>query len=363
MRKHALNTLCSGVVTPGAALLLCACASLPDPLPEANQAHVVDTAATTATAQREAHDAPQWVQVWVDEFDGDALDRSRWSPEEACWGGGNNERQCYTDRPDNIRVADGLLHLMAKPEVFTGPLYSDARPDRGTETRRQEYTSGKVRTRGLASWRYGRFSARLKLPAGQGAWPAFWMMPAQSVYGRWPLSGELDIMEAVNLAEPCADCPGGEEQRTSAALHFGDTAPDNTYLFAHADGTRRPGPSEEWRVYSVEWAEGVIQWFVDGEMFFRLESDDWNTVAPNAAGRAHAPFDEPFYLILNLAVGGNLPERSNGAGFDPASFPAALLVDWVRVEQCAGDEDTGRACLSDKTWTGTPKGPWEVQAR
>lgn len=307
--------------------------------------------------------SPQWQTVWQDDFDGAVLDRTKWAPESSCWGGGNNERQCYTDRDENIRVEGGYLRLIAQAETFTGPMFPKGMRGAPGGERTQEYTSGKVRTIGLADWKYGRFSARVRLPDGQGTWPAFWMMPADDVYGDWPLSGELDIMEAVNLGTPCEECPGGVERRTSGALHFGDLAPDNTYWFNKIEGDRVPGPSEEFRVYTVEWAEGVIQWMVDDKVFMRITSDDWYTGAPEAEGRAHAPFDQPFYLMLNLAVGGNLAEKSNGGGFEPASFPAEMVVDWVRVEQCAGDRETGRACLSQQDWDGEPMGPWETQAR
>lgn len=105
-----------------------------------------------------------------------------------------------------------------------------------------------------------------------------------------------------------------------------------------------------------------MQWFVDGKIFMRIESDAWFTTAPEADGRPYAPFDQPFYLMMNLAVGGNLAENKNGAGFNPGSFPAELQVDWVRVEQCAGDP-TGRACMTLTDWDGEPHGPWETQAR
>jgi beta-glucanase (GH16 family) len=309
-----------------------------------------------------ADEASGWRVVWADEFDGDALDRTKWSPEEACWGGGNNERQCYTDRAANIRVENGMLRLIAKRERFTGPMYPDALEHLGAERKFRWYTSGKVRTRGLAAWKYGRISARMKLPAGQGTWPAFWMMPEADLYGPWPLSGELDIMEAVNLETLCADCPGGVERRTSGAVHFGAPQPENTYLFGKTVGADTPGPSEEWRVYSVEWAEGVIQWFVDDQIFLRVTSDQWFTTSPQAEGRPYAPFDQPFHVMFNLAVGGNLAEKSNKGGFDPKSFPSELLVDWVRVEQCA-DDVTGRSCLSKQDWSGKPQGPWETMAR
>jgi beta-glucanase (GH16 family) len=303
-----------------------------------------------------------WETVWIDEFDGDELDRTKWKPEESCWGGGNNERQCYTDRPENVSFQDGILYLQAQEEEFTGPNLPEGLWGAPDGERTQAYTSGKIRTRGLASWQYGRFSARLKLPEGQGTWPAFWMMSADDTYGPWPLSGEIDIMEAVNLETPCSECPGGIERRTSGALHFGDAIPNNTYLYLNREVEDEVGPSNEWRVYTVEWAQDAMQWFVDGEIFMRIESDDWFTKAPEANGRPYAPFDQPFYMMLNLAVGGNLAEKKNGGGFDPDAFPTALLVDWVKVEQCAGD-DTGRACMTSTNWSGTPKGPWETQAR
>nr|WP_305888936.1 glycoside hydrolase family 16 protein [Parvularcula maris] len=291
------------------------------------------------------------------------MDRSKWQPEISCWGGGNNERQCYTDRQRNIRVEDGALHLIAKRERFTGPTYPDELAYLGEGETTRRYTSGKVRTKGLASWKYGRFSARMKLPEGQGTWPAFWMMPESSVYGQWPLSGEIDIMEAVNLGTPCEECEAGIETRTSGALHFGDRAPDNTYLFLKADEMAEGTPADDWHVYTVEWAEDRIQWLVDGELFMRIDADEWHTASEEARGRSFAPFDQPFYLMLNYAVGGNLAEKSNDGGFDRKSFPSRLLIDWVRVEECRGDRESGKACLTDTEWNGKPQGPWETQAR
>ncbi|WOI52660.1 glycoside hydrolase family 16 protein [Parvularcula sp. LCG005] len=312
-----------------------------------------DTAAEDAAASE-----AEWQTVWADEFDGDALDRSKWAPEESCWGGGNFERQCYTGRDENIRVDDGMLILSARAEKFTGPIHPPELRQPGEGTVEKSYTSGKVRTKDLASWTYGRFSARMKLPEGQGTWPAFWMMPEGAEYGRWPLSGEIDIMEGVNLRTPCAECPGGTELRTIAALHFGELPPKNTYLATKTTGEDGIDPVADWHVYSVEWGQDRIQWFVDDTIFIRLEADDWFSAAENATGPG-APFDKPFYLMLNLAVGGLLPENENGEGFDPASIPADFQIDWVRVEQCKGDEETGMACLSDAPWAGSVRGPSE----
>lgn len=304
-----------------------------------------------------------WDTVFFDDFDGPELDRAKWKPEVSCWGGGNNERQCYTDRPENIQLKEGVLRLVGQKEEYTGPKFPEGMQGAPGGEQTKPYTSGKIRTRGLAAFKYGRVSARLRVPEGQGAWPAFWMMSADDVYGPWPLSGEIDIMEAINQETPCAECPGGVERRTSGALHFGGPVPDNTYLFMKTSGEREIGPSKEFRVYAIEWARDSIQWLMDGEVYMRVEHDDWYSDAPEAEGNAHAPFDQPFYMMLNLAVGGNLAEKFNGGGFDPSTFPAALEIDWVRVEQCREDPETGTPCLTDQAWDGEPEGPWEVQAR
>ena len=141
-----------------------------------------------------------WQLVWNDEFDGDAIDSSKWDWETNCWGGGNNELQCYTDRPENSFIRDGKLVIHAQPEEFTGP----AEPlEWGSNAgdRTLPYTSARLRTLGQGDWKYGRIEVRAKLPQGQGIWPAIWMLPTDWVYGGWAASGEMDIMEAVNLNE------------------------------------------------------------------------------------------------------------------------------------------------------------------
>ncbi len=286
-----------------------------------------------------------WGLVWADEFEGDVLDPERWEHEESCWGGGNEEHQCYTARTDNVQVVNGQLRLIARPERFTGPDRPHEHDMDGERTR--DYTSGKVRTRGLADWRYGRFAARMKLPGGQGVWPAFWMMPANDAYGSWPLSGEIDILEAINLGAACEECEGGRENRIHGALHYGALPPDNDH---HVRAARPPGgenPQDGFHVYAIEWGEGRIQWFVDDRLYLRIEAEDWFSAAEEAEGRPYAPFDQAFYLMFNLAVGGRWPEGENEGGVDPSAFPAEALVDWVRVHQCETDPETGRACMEE----------------
>ncbi len=286
-----------------------------------------------------------WELVWSDEFDGDALDRTKWTPEQSCWGGGNNERQCYTDRPENIAVQDGLLILKARKEGFSGP----ARPPEIAETPNpvltQEYTSGKVRTRGLNAWKYGRIEMRAKVPGGQGVWPAFWMMPNEDHYGGWALSGEIDIFEGFNLGAECEECDTGQQNRTVSALHFGGLWPNNLYI---DQWTRFPGddlPTDDFHVYSVEWAEGLIRFLVNDRVHLTVTADQWSTASELGEGNPNAPFDQPFYVMMNLAIGGAKIESTNEKGVASDAVPAQFEIDWVRVYQCSDDMAKGRACI------------------
>ncbi|QDH34479.1 glycoside hydrolase family 16 protein [Porphyrobacter sp. YT40] len=287
-----------------------------------------------------------WQLVWADEFEGEALDRSKWTPEESCWGGGNFERQCYTDRPDNIAVENGLLLLKAKKERFTGPARPPEIAEPGNPRLTQSHTSGKVRTIGKHAWRYGRIEVRAKVPPGQGTWPAVWMMPDDPAYGAWPRSGEIDILEAVNIGAKCKECEGGRgENRTISALHFGDFAPQNRYVDSRTALPTRALQSDDFHVYAVEWGEGLIRFLVDDRVHLTVTADQWSTAAPKAKGKPAAPFDQPFYIMADLAVGGRLSEENNAKGVAPSSFPAQFAIDWIRVYQCASDPETGRACM------------------
>jgi len=266
--------------------------------------------------------------VWADEFDGDELDRSKWTPELSCWGGGNNERQCYVDSQDTIWVQEGHLTIKALKQNHTAEEFPQDWPDRGAQVTK-EYISGKVRTKGHAQWKYGRFEARIKLSKGQSLWPAFWMLPEDNVYGGWPQSGEIDIMEAINLGAICQSCQNRAENRSSGALHFGETWPENRFLAKKR--TLTGAAVDDWHVYALDWREDKMTWSVDGEEFLVIEAKDWFTPSVGKAENAFAPFDQPFYLMLNLAVGGNLPDNKNEKAFNPDSFPAEMKVDWVRV--------------------------------
>lgn len=273
--------------------------------------------------------APQWQLVWADEFDGASLDRNRWVLAEDCWGGGNEERQCYTARPQNHRVKDGVLEIVAQREDFTGPAFPrDQRdnPQKAVAKREKPFTSARLSTQGKASWLYGKVQIRARLPQGQGTWPAIWMLPEDWAYGGWARSGEIDIMEAVNLGQPCEPCEGGSENRVLGTIHFGGEPPRNRYI---TEETALADPTA-FHTYEVEWDKDGMVWRVDGKDYARREPHEWHTLASDKPG---APFDKPFHLILNLAIGGHLPEGRNAKGVDPSGFPKTMAVDWVRVWQ------------------------------
>jgi beta-glucanase (GH16 family) len=249
--------------------------------------------------------------VWADEFDQSSIDRTKWTFElgngfsdaNGNWvaGWGNNEKEYYTDRSDNVRVEEEKLRITAKKETVEG----------------FEYTSARLSTKGLFSQTYGRFEIRAKLPAGKGLWPAIWMLPEDNRYGGWAASGEIDIMEA----------KGSHSGGVSGALHFGGSWPNNTYVdskYNFPDGST----IEAFHVYAVEWEPEVIRWYVDGELYQTqthwysgsLKGEEGNPPYP-------APFDQPFHLLINLAVGGNF----DGDPDVTVKFPAVMEIDYVRV--------------------------------
>ena len=246
-----------------------------------------------------AAQAPEgWELVWGDEFEGQQLDYSKWEIEVNAFGGGNQELQIYTDRAKNVRVEAGTLVIEALREK-TGIA--------GTE---RDYSSGRIRSKRRGDWTYGRFEARARPPRGQGLWPAIWMLPSDETYGGWAASGEIDILEF----------KGQEPDTLWGTLHFGGVWPRNTSKgeskkFAGVDFTA------DFHVYGLEWDEREIRWLLDGKV--------WQVQRAWQSEQAAfpAPFDQPFHLILNLAVGGHFV----GDVAPQTPFPARFLVDWVRV--------------------------------
>jgi beta-glucanase (GH16 family) len=248
--------------------------------------------------QNEIPDLPGWNLVWNDEFNGTQLATTRWNYEVNGYGGGNNELQYYTDRAENSFVTDGKLHIVALEEEYTGP--------DGT----RDYTSARITTKGKGDWKYGRFDIRAKLPYGQGLWPAIWMMPTESVYGGWAASGEIDIMELL----------GHEPKVTHGTLHYGASYPNNVHS---GDAYTLPSGSfaSDFHTFTLEWEETEFRWYVDGVHYHTM--NDWyteNQMYP-------APFDQDFFMILNVAVGGNWPGNPD----ETTQFPQEMVVDYVRV--------------------------------
>lgn len=285
-----------------------------------------------------AQDANDWTMVWSDEFDGKKIDRANWSFDEDCWGGGNEEHQCYTRSSRNAAIEDGKLVITARHERTTGPALA-AHLRRNSATPNAEatraFSSARLNTRGKAAWRYGKVEVRARLPQGQGTWPAIWMLPEQDRYGGWAASGEIDILEAVNLGVPCAKCPGGRENTILGTLHFGGKWPDNTFK-----GEEVPFPEvldDGFHTYTIEWYPDRMVWRVDGRPYAERKASEWSTTGSSAPG---APFDQPFHLILNLAIGGKLPESRGVGGVRLDGYPKRMEVDWVRVWQQSGQQAT-----------------------
>jgi beta-glucanase (GH16 family) len=305
---------------------------------------LVLAAVAAVSAPPLAAPGPGWDLVWADEFDGSAIDPERWTLASDCWGGGNAERQCYTDRADNAAVKDGLLLITAKRERSTGHAFpADQRtgPDKQGQATRP-FTSARLETKGKAAWRYGRIEVRAQLPQGQGLWPAIWMLPEEGRYGAWAASGEIDIMEAVNLGETCImarpGCVEGRERGVLGTLHFGGVSPANRH---RGTTTAMPGLLAGFHTYAVEWSPKAITWFIDGAPYETQRPGDWSTAGSAAPG---APFDQRFHLVLNLAVGGHLPEERNRGGVTRKGFPKAFAIDWVHVWQCTGDASSTASC-------------------
>lgn len=282
-------------------------------------------------AEVEAEES-QWQLVWSDEFEGTEIDPSKWDFDIDCWGGGNEERQCY--RRENASIEDGKLIITARREEATGaawPLHMRSNRDMRDATKTQPFTSARLVTRGKASWRYGKIEVRAKLPQGQGAWPAIWMLPEENAYGGWAASGEIDILEVINLGAECPECPGGRENDMLGTLHFGGPPPANEMASSRVT---MPGSIDDFHTFGLVWSEGEFVWTVDGLSYARKIAKDWHS---SASDDPIAPFDQAFHLLLNFAVGGRWPESENEGGYSAEGFPKRMEVDWVRVWQCAPD--------------------------
>jgi beta-glucanase (GH16 family) len=284
-----------------------------------------------ANQKRDATSAPPaWNIVWSDEFNGadnSAPDPAKWVLETGGNGWGNNELEYYTARPDNARIQNGSLVITAIDERYTGP-------DGVT----RDYTSARLKTQGTFALAYGKFEARIRVPQGQGIWPAFWMLGNDITALGWPRCGEIDIMEHI----------GREPSTVHGTIH------GPRYSGAKAIGAAHNLPggqrfADAFHLFAVEWEPNVIRWYVDDVLFATKTPAD----LPKDAKWV---YDHPFFLLLNVAVGGNWP----GSPDRTTVFPQTMLVDYVRVYkrgsatlESAMPSSGTRAATLDVTLSGT----------
>lgn len=237
--------------------------------------------------------AADWELVWNDEFDGNSLDTSKWCYDigTGSSGWGNNEWQYYTSDSDNVSVSNGALKISAIKENYGGC----------------SYTSGRIKTLGLKTFKYGKIEFRIKAPVGQGLWPAAWMLGKDYPNEAWPQCGEIDVFEHVNT-----------EDKIYGTVHWDSDG------YATYGGNKSGVDVTQYHTYSIEWDKDYIVWYLDGSEYHRI------LITDSTGGTDE--FHQEFYLLLNLAVGGNWPGSPNGT----ASFPANMYVDYVRVYQQSG---------------------------
>ena len=275
-------------------LLLIGCASQPGVI--ATSTSIIITPLPTITATT---DPNSWNLVWADEFNqpnGSGPDRTKWNHQQGGSGWGNGELQHYSDSTENSYIQDGMLVIQANEEYMLG----------------RDYTSARLTTQFKGDWTYGRFEIRAKLPNTQGIWPAFWLLPSRGVYGSGTAGGEIDIMEMI----------GSEPNRAYGTLHFGNPPEHASNSYDLPNGADY---SEDFHIFGLEWEPNEIRWYVDEELFHSAK--DWFTSSKNAP--YPAPFDQNFYLIMNVAVGGTWPGRPD----ESSVFPQMMYVDYVRVYQ------------------------------
>lgn len=342
--KPALTQLCLGMAVIG----LVGCGGSDGGNNNKSSAAVSSAAPSSIAASSSSAAAPEWKLVWSDEFTGSTIDPAKWAYEKNCWGGGNNEQQCYTDQATNAFITDGVLNIVAIKESFTGPNTPEGTGDTTTTL---PYTSARLRTKNLQEWTFGRFEIRAKLPSGQGTWPAIWMLPTDSPYGTWASSGEIDIMEAVNLKTVTNG--SAPETRVYGTLHYGRNWPGNVSTGTDYVLPNNASPADDFHEYALEWEAGEIRWYVDDVHFATQRDTGWysqymlNGVLTDAP--VGAPFDgaSQYHLLLNLAVGGAWAGNTNNTGIDASVFPQKMEVDYVRVYECSGaPTSTGKGCAT-----------------
>jgi beta-glucanase (GH16 family) len=269
------------------ALMLTACGGAVVAVPP-----TVTPATGTPTPHRDG-----WVLVWSDEFSDPQINTTYWTHEVGGHGWGNGESQYYTDSLDNAFIEDGVLVIQALEQNLRGKLF----------------TSARLITQHKLSQQYGRVEARIRIPTGQGIWPAFWMLGENFEQVGWPQSGEIDIMENI----------GSEPAVVHGTLHGPGYSGGDNVGASYRLPDDRPF-AEAFHVYAIEWESQEIRWYVDDVLFNTITHDDLP---------GEWVYDHPFFILLNVAVGGRWP----GYPDDTTEFPQRMLVDYVRIYERAAE--------------------------
>jgi beta-glucanase (GH16 family) len=240
--------------------------------------------------------------VWSDEFssaNGSAPDSTKWTYDLGGGGWGNQELQSYTSRPQNVQIQTGNLVITALQENYTG-----------TDGIARNYTSARLKSQNLFAQTYGRFEARIKIARGQGIWPAFWMLGNDITQNGWPKCGEIDIMENI----------GREPGIIHGSLHGPSSVAPTSDRTATIFLPAGQNYADDFHVYAIEWEPGAVRFYLDSNNYATFTEDQW----PSGGQWV---FDHPFFIILNLAVGGVWPGNPGST----TQFPQQMLVDYVRV--------------------------------
>jgi beta-glucanase (GH16 family) len=246
-----------------------------------------------------------WVLTWSDEFNGrngSSPDPSKWTFETGGGGWGNHELEYYTNRRENAHLQDGNLAIQALAEKY-----------KGKDGVSRDYTSARMKTRGKFSQAYGRFEARIRIPHGQGLWPAFWMLGENFDAVGWPRCGEIDIMENI----------GKEPSTVHGSIHGPGYTKD---IEAHYTLPGQKVFSDDFHLFALEWEPDALRFYVDHDLYVTRTHTDLH---PDQVWE----FDHPFFVILNVAVGGDWPGNPDAS----STFPQTMLVDYVRVYRKAGE--------------------------
>jgi beta-glucanase (GH16 family) len=290
-----------------------------------------------------------WTMVWHDEFDGTTLNTSKWQAEVDCWGGGNGELQCYTNRPQNLRVQNGNLVLTAVPGRYTGSPNGCTNNNDNSCGFTKDFTSGRIRSINDPSGSFlrGRFEIRAIVPKGKHLWPAFWMLPTGNSYGAWAASGEIDILEM----------RGQEPNVVQSTLHYGAAWPNNVFDIVQQTDMGQD-LSTGYHVYAAEWEEKEIRFYTDNRLVGTRNLDKSWCVPGKACPYSQngQPWDKKMHILINLAIGGGF---FNGYGTLSQSDVQAwvnptYVIDYVRV-YAKGAATTG-AITTGTTGSGSTTG-------